>query len=144
MLRTIVEEDASALQQINEFSLGYKSSLQATRQKLKTLLKDNHHYFLAYEDLKTHSLVGYIHAEVYETLYAERGFNVLGLAVLDSFQGRGVGQKLIEALEVEAKKRECGFIRLNSASHREKAHAFYEKVGYHSYKTQKHFIKQMR
>ena len=86
-------------------------------------------------------LLGYVHAEVYESLYSKAGFNILGLAVSPQAQGQGIGKSLLQGLDQEAIRRGYGFIRLNSADHRLGAHAFYEKVGYTCDKMQKRFIR---
>ena len=65
----------------------------------------------------------------------------MALAVQPDHQGQGIGKSLLEGLEIEAKRRGYGFIRLNSADHRLGAHAFYEKVGYTCDKMQKRFIR---
>ena len=79
-------------------------------------------------DEVSHVLLGYVHAEVYESLYSKAGFNILALAVSPQAQGRGIGKSLLQGLDQEAKRRGYGFIRLNSADHRLGAHAFYEKL----------------
>ena len=120
MLRDLRETDVKAICEINQDALGYSFSQ---------------------EDTASHALLGYIHAEVYESLYSKAGFNILALAVLPQAQGQGIGKSLLQGLEQEAKRRGYGFIRLNSADHRLGAHAFYEKVGYTCDKVQKRFIR---
>lgn len=44
-------------------------------------------------------------------------------------------------VEEEAKRRGISAIRLNSAEYRVEAHRFYERIGYHSDKMQKRFLK---
>ena len=103
--------------------------------------QDPHHFLLGYEDSTNHDLLGYVHAEVYESLYSNAGFNILALTVLPQMQGKGIGKALLKGLEQETEKRGYKFIRLNSAEHRIGAHAFYEQVGYTCDKLQKRFIK---
>ena len=141
MLRNLLLTDVEALCQINEQALGYSFSIEKTAQQLVKLIQDSHHFFIGFEDVKSHQLLGYVHAEVYQSLYSEPGFNVLALAVLPDQQGKGIGKILLQGLEEEAKRRGYAFIRLNSADYRTEAHAFYEHVGYSSDKLQKRFIK---
>ena len=141
MLRNLLLTDVEALSQINEQALGYSFSIEKTAQQLVKLIQDSHHFFIGFEDVKSHQLLGYVHAEVYQSLYSEPGFNVLALAVLPDQQGKGIGKILLQGLEEEAKRRGYAFIRLNSADYRTEAHAFYEHVGYSSDKLQKRFIK---
>lgn len=141
MLRNLLLTDVESLSQINEQALGYSFSTEKTAQQLVKLIQDSHHFFIGFEDVKSHQLLGYVHAEVYQSLYSEPGFNVLALAVLPDQQGKGIGKILLQGLEEEAKRRGYAFIRLNSADYRTEAHAFYEHVGYSSDKLQKRFIK---
>ena len=141
MLRDLKTTDVTAICEINKETLGYSFSLEETASQLAKLSQDSHHYLLGFEDSTSHDLLGYVHAEVYESLYSKPGFNILALAVLPQTQGQGIGKTLLQGLEQEAKKRGYNFIRLNSADHRLGAHAFYEKVGYTCDKVQKRFIR---
>lgn len=144
MLRDLKTRDVAAICEINKETLGYSFSLEETASQLAKLSQDSHHYLLGFEDSTSHDLVGYVHAEVYESLYSKAGFNILALAVSPQAQGQGIGKSLLQGLEEEAKRRDYGFIRLNSADHRLGAHAFYEKVGYTCDKMQKRFIKLIK
>ena len=141
MLRDLKTTDVAAICEINKEALGYSFSLEETASQLDKLSQASHHFLLGFEDSTSHDLLGYVHAEVYESLYSKPGFNILALAVLPQTQGQGIGKTLLQGLEQEAKKRGYNFIRLNSADHRLGAHAFYEKVGYTCDKTQKRFIR---
>ena len=141
MLRDLKTTDVAAICEINKEALGYAFSFEETSSQLDKLSQDSHHYLLGFEEPTNHDLLGYVHAEVYESLYSKPGFNILALAVLPQTQGQGIGKTLLQGLENEAKKRGYNFIRLNSADHRLGAHAFYEKVGYTCDKTQKRFIR---
>ena len=141
MLRTLKATDVASIYEINKDALGYDFSPEETASQLDKLSQDPHHFLLGFEEPTSHDLLGYVHAEVYESLYSKPGFNILALAVLPQTQGQGIGKTLLQGLEQEAKKRGYNFIRLNSADHRLGAHAFYEKVGYTCDKTQKRFIR---
>ena len=141
MLRDLKTTDVASICEINKEALGYSFSLEETASQLAKLSQDSHHYLLGFEDSTSHDLLGYVHAEVYESLYSKPGFNILALAVLPQTQCQGIGKTLLQGLEQEAKKRGYNFIRLNSADHRLGAHAFYEKVGYTCDKVQKRFIR---
>ena len=144
MLRDLNAADVEAICVINKEALGYTFSPEETASQLAKLSQNPHHFLISYEDDTSHELVGYIHAEVYESLYSKAGFNILALAVLPQSQGRGFGRDLLEGLEKETKRRGYEFIRLNSADHRLGAHAFYERVGYTCDKVQKRFIKLLK
>ena len=141
MLRALKPTDTASIYEINKEALGYAFSPEETARQLAKLSQDPHHFLLGYEDSTNHDLLGYVHAEVYESLYSHAGFNILALAVLPQMQGKGIGKALLKGLEQETEKRGYKFIRLNSAEHRIDAHAFYEQVGYTCDKLQKRFIK---
>lgn len=141
MLRALKPTDTASIYEINKEALGYAFSPEETARQLAKLSQDPHHFLLGYEDSTNHDLLGYVHAEVYESLYSNAGFNILALAVSPQMQGKGIGKALLKGLEQETEKRGYKFIRLNSAEHRIDAHAFYEQVGYSCDKLQKRFIK---
>ena len=141
MLRALKPTDTGSIYEINKEALGYAFSPEETASQLAKLSQDSHHFLLGFEDAASHDLLGYVHAEVYESLYSNAGFNILALAVLPQMQGKGIGKALLQGLEQETEKRGYKFIRLNSADHRIGAHAFYEQVGYTCDKLQKRFIK---
>lgn len=142
MIRNIQRSDAKAIRDISEFSLGYKTTEAITERQIAKLLKDNKHFIRVYEDNETHTVVGFIHAEAYQLLFEDDGFNILGLAVSSEHQHRGIGKQLLQTVEAEAAARNYRFIRLNSGEHRTEAHAFYERCGYICTKLQKRFIKK--
>ena len=144
MLRALKATDVASIHEINKDALGYDFSPEETASQLAKLSQDPHHFLLGFEDSISHNLLGYVHAEVYESLYSKPGFNILALAVLPQIQSKGIGKTLLEGLEQEAEKRGYKFIRLNSADHRTGAHAFYERVGYTCDKMQKRFIKLIK
>ena len=144
MLRALKATDVASICKINKEALGYDFSPEETSGQLAKLSQDPHHFLLGFEEPTSHDLLGYVHAEVYESLYSKPGFNILALAVLPQTQGKGIGKTLLEGLEQEAEKRGYNFIRLNSADHRTGAHAFYERVGYTCDKMQKRFIKLIK
>lgn len=144
MIRNIKIADAEAIQRICNISLGYSVSVEIVMRQIQKLSEDvNHHYIYVYEDEVLQKVVGFVHAEVYESLYSYAGLNILGLAVLPEFQGKGIGKELMHHLEVKAKDNSVSFVRLNSADYRVEAHKFYESIGYECDKTQKRFIKKL-
>ena len=142
MIRNIQLTDAKAIRDISEFSLGYKTTEAVTAQQITKLLTDKQHFIRVYEDDTTHTVAGFIHAEAYELLYKESGFNILGLAVISKYWHKGIGKQLMQAVEAEAVARRYRFIRFNSGEQRAEAHAFYEHCGYTCTKLQKRFIKE--
>lgn len=143
MIRPIEKGDLAVIREINAQSLGYDCSLEQTERQFFRCTGTWGHILLVYIDDISGAVQGYIHAQVYESLYSDTGLNILGLAVLSSYQGQGIGASLLKAVEQIAQKEGYRFIRLNSAESRLQAHLFYEKNGYHSDKMQKRFIKHI-
>lgn len=143
MIRPMKQGDLPAIQVINSQSLGYDCSLEQTERQFHGCSNRADHILLVYADEISSQVLGYIHAQVYESLYSDTGLNILGLAVLPEFQGKGIGTSLIKAIEQVAQNKGYTFIRLNSAESRHQAHLFYERNGYHSDKMQKRFIKHI-
>ncbi|NQN65200.1 GNAT family N-acetyltransferase [Streptococcus suis] len=143
MIRSIEYADLSAIREINAQVLGYDVPLEQTEIQFERCSETNGHTILIFEDDETGQVSGYIHVQIYESLYSNRGLNILGLAVLPGHQGQGIGASLLKAVEQIAQKEGYHFIRLNSAESRLQAHLFYEKNGYHSDKMQKRFIKHI-
>jgi len=144
MIRTVQVKDAGQIRDLCHQALGYDSTLETVATQIEKFnLPDSDHFCFVCEEDQTGHILGYVEAEVYESLYSDAGLNILGLAVFPSAQGRGIGRQLMERVEDLAKSKHYAFIRLNSASHRKEAHIFYEHIGYEGNKTQKRFLKIM-
>lgn len=144
MLRNITIFDAQEIQSISNFELGYDVNLDIVKKQIRKLTNDNkHHIIIGFENEQTRKIIGFVHAELYESLYMDTGLNILGLAVDSNFQGQGIGKKLMSAIEDYALKNNISYIRLNSNVRRIDAHKFYESIGYVCDKTQKRLIKKL-
>ena len=144
MLRNITIFDAQEIQSISNFELGYDVNLDIVRKQIRKLTNDNkHNIIIGFENEQTRKIIGFVHAELYESLYMDTGLNILGLAVNSNFQGQGIGKKLMSAIEDYALKNNISYIRLNSNVRRIEAHKFYESIGYVCDKTQKRLIKKL-
>jgi len=144
MLRDITIFDAQEIQRISKIVLGYDVDLDIVKKQIEELTNDNkHNVIIGFENEQTRKIVGFVHAELYESLYMDTGLNILGLAVDSNFQGQGIGKKLMSAIEDYALKNNISFIRLNSNVRRVEAHKFYESIGYICDKTQKRLIKKL-
>ena len=145
MFREINTADAPEVAGICKAALGYDVDVESVKRQIEKLTNDkNQHIIIGYEDEKTRKIIGFVHAQMYESFYSDIGLNILGLAVNPDFQGRGIGRKLMNKLEQYAVENRIRFIRLNSAMKREEAHKFYEHIGYSCDKVQKRFIKKFK
>lgn len=103
------------------------------------MLNDNNHKI--YVAIVADKVVGYIHANNYDVIYAPHLKNIIGIAVLADFQKNGIGKMLLTKVEKWAQVTGAYGIRLVSGSTRIGAHAFYKNCGYIVSKEQKNFRK---
>lgn len=132
--------DASAICRICTDDLGYECSVEFVANRLKKIDGSREAVFVAEID---GTVVCYIHAEIYNTLYFASVINILGLAVSRDYRRQGVGRALITCAENWAKEQGINIVRLNSGSSRKEAHEFYRAMGYNNEKMQVRFLKQL-
>jgi GNAT superfamily N-acetyltransferase len=120
--------------------LGYPSTAAQVERRLERILADKDHavYIAARPDER---VVGWIHVFGYATVEDEPRAEVGGLVVDQGHRGTSVGRRLTEQAERWAREQGYGVIALRSNVIRTEAHAFYERLGYVSPKTQKTFRK---
>lgn len=138
--RTASAEDIGSICHISLNELGYECDEKLVRQKLVQLDKKREEVFVA---LYKGNVVGFVHVEKYDVLYAPTMANILGLAVSKKFQGMGYGRILLRLAEKWAVKNGCSSVRVNSGSARIGAHKFYRAMGYDCEKEQKRFLKNI-
>ena len=85
--------------------------------------------------------IGWIHVAMHPYLESDASAEILGLVVTDHERGHGIGAALVGAAESWARGQGCGVLRVRSRVTRERAHAFYERHGFHRVKTQHCFQK---
>jgi len=140
VIREAVISDAEAISYISTTALGYECEPSLVKMRLDNLDKVRERVYVAEADGQ---VIGFIQLEKYQLLYQPDLINVLGLAVRKDKQGTGAGRLLMEAAEEWARESALSTVRLNSASNRNKAHEFYEHLGYQNTKEQKRFIKKL-
>ena len=120
--------------------LGYNCSEQLVKERLEGLDKNNERVLVA---VYNSEVVGYLHAQIYKTLYFEELINFLGLAVSKEYRNKKVGTKLVNEIENWAKEKGINKVRVNSGFSRKEAHEFYRSLGYNNEKEQIRFLKSL-
>lgn len=140
-IRDAAVTDAPVLAKLNREEMGYEYPMDKTEEKLRTLLTDSRNKILVAE--VDGEVVGYLHLEDYDLLYAPHMKNILGIAVAGSCRRQGVGKALLTAGESWARETGAVMVRLVSGENRKGAHAFYQSMGYQGNKLQRNFKKQL-
>jgi len=122
--------------------LGYPSSPEQIQRRLYHLRRDEGHAVYAAERADGR-LVGWIHVHVSPLMMADLQAEVEGLVVDESCRGQGIGRLLMGRAERWAREKGCGAVQLRSNVVRTGAHAFYERIGYSTVKTQLTFHKAL-
>jgi len=121
-------------------TLGYPVKADAMRARLERLLgRDEHVVFVA----ETTEIVGWTHAAEQEILVVAGRCEIWGLVVAEGQRGRGVGRRLVEAVEQWALSRGLSEVSLRSNVIRPESHPFYKRLGYSRFKTQHAYRKHL-
>jgi GNAT superfamily N-acetyltransferase len=139
-LRRAKKSDAPRIAELSG-ELGYPATTEEIKARLAQLKPAAQHaVFLAEVDKL---VVGWIHVSVAPLLEVPRRAEVNGLIVADGQRSHGAGAKLLEAAEGWARAKGCKGMSVRSNVIRDRAHAFYQRHGYHHFKTQKAFRKAL-
>ncbi len=141
IIREAALADCSAITRLNREEMGYDYPQEKTFVKLQACLANPAHRIFVAE--WEGEVVGYLHLEEYDVLYAGHMVNVLGIAVSSAWRRQGVGRALLSAGEAWARSKGAVAVRLVSGEARKGAHAFYQNLGYTGNKLQRNFKKPL-
>lgn len=122
--------------------LGYPSTAAEVRERLEALTADPQHALLVAVD-RNGAVVGWIQFSEERSVVGDPRAEITGLVVDAGFRGGGVGRALVEQGEAWARARGLATIGLRSNVIRERAHQFYQRLGYRVTKSQKVFRKSL-
>lgn len=140
MIRNVKISDYKDITKICKNDLGYDANELLVKSRIENLDSNREAVFVAVCDEKT---VGFVHCEIYNTLYFESLVNIQGLAVSAEYRRKGFGRELMYSAEEWAKQKGISKIRLNSGITRKSAHEFYCNLGYGDEKQQIRFFKSI-
>lgn len=142
-IRELKEEDLGEVGKLYALFWGDKMNLSKMKEKFSQVSQNDKYIFLVAE--KDQKILGTIQGIICEELYGEcMPFLVMENFVVDeSFQGNGIGRKLLCELERIGKQKNCSQIVFITESDRKDTVKFYEKVGFDS-TTHKGFKKTLK
>jgi GNAT superfamily N-acetyltransferase len=122
--------------------LGYPASVEALSERLGCLADRDGEIVLVAE-LLGGDVVGWVHGSEQLLLESGRRCELLGLVVDPRARGRGVGRRLVTAVEAWATERGLEQMAVRSNVARMESHPFYERLGYRRVKTQHAYRKRI-
>jgi GNAT superfamily N-acetyltransferase len=126
-VRTIADSDIPAATVLIA-QLGYEMPQVELARRLKTVLGHVDHRVWVYDD--GGKGVGLLHAFFRPALDKPPEVIVQALVIEASQRSRGVGEALMQVAEAWARERGCTSVALYSRVDRDRAHRFYERLGY--------------
>jgi GNAT superfamily N-acetyltransferase len=140
-IRGATLRDAPRLAALSEV-LGYPVAVETMGHRLRRLLERAEEVVLVAE-LAPGEIVGWLHGAEQELLESGRRCEILGLVVDGEHRGRGVGRRLVDAVEAWAAGRGLEQMAVRSNVARVESHPFYERLGYVRTKTQHAYRKRL-
>ena len=142
-LRKAQEKDLDGLDQIMLVISDAAGERETVKRLLKKIDADPQKYLLVAEDLETGTLCGSLFGVVFEDICdsCRPILLVENVAVLESFQGKGVGRAMFQEIERWAKEEwDCHYEILASGLNRTGAHKFYAALGFDEVKGFKKYL----
>lgn len=131
-MRQAVPSDAQAIDQVMLVISEKCSDLNRMARQIEKLQHDPQKYLLVAIDPETETICGSLLGVVFEDI-CEDGKPILlveNVAVLETYQGKGVGKQLFEEIERWGKEMDCHYEILVSGMNRTGAHKFYNALGF--------------
>jgi GNAT superfamily N-acetyltransferase len=140
-VRRATVEDAEAIAGLSG-ELGYPATVEQSQARLRAILgADDHVVLVACDD---GDVVAWVHAFVALRVEYEPFIEISGFVVAEPLRGRGVGKRLLAAVEAWVLERGITQLRVRSRSDRAAARAFYAGLGFVRTKEQNVFDKQVK
>ena len=121
--------------------LGYPTTAEAVRERLAGIGRGERHAVFVAEEADR--VVGWIHVYLCPLVVVGLQAEIGGLVVDEDWRSHGVGRLLLEWAEQWARERGVRELVVRSNVVRERAHVFYERMGYVCFKTSRVFRKTL-
>lgn len=140
-IRPARPEDAPALRVLSE-QLGYPSTLEQTLDRLEVILARSDHALLIAQNGQG-AAIGWVHGILRPLLVEPPHIEIGGLVVEEAHRSLHIGEALMSAIEDWARQSGAEEVHVYSNVMRERAHAFYERIGYVGFKQSRVFRKKL-
>ena len=134
-IRAAVNEDARVISTLLH-QLGYQRTVEEISQYLAALDEDAAILVAVSEDGQT---IGCLHVLIDDRLAEGRRGEISSLVVAAGMRSRGIGEELVTAAQKWLQNRGIGSLRVRCNAIRDRAHRFYERLGFQTTKSQKVF-----
>ena len=142
IIRQAVESDAADLARLTS-QLGYPASVATIQARLTRMLASSDDCLLVAED-SGGELAGWVHGFLSQRLESEYRVEIGGLLVDARWRRRGLGRRLVRAVEDWAIRHGAIELSVRCREERTESHKFYEKLLFQHTKTQRVFRKRVR
>lgn len=142
ILREATPADAAQVDQVMLVISDESADLTRMASQIEKLANDPQKYLLVAEDPETHTICGSLLGVVFEDI-CQDGRPILlveNVAVLESYQGKGVGRQLFDEIERWGREMDCHYEILVSGMSRTGAHKFYNALGFMEVKGFKKYL----
>lgn len=133
-IRRCMVSDAKQIYELCRISLGYDFTEQQVECNIRKLIGSTENLILVAVD-ETDEVVGFIHANNHDPIYAPPMKDIVALAIYDEYRHIGIGKQLLAAVEEWARKTGARGIRVNSGIEQKSAVRFYKSCGFDYIKT---------
>jgi GNAT superfamily N-acetyltransferase len=140
-IRPATLDDCEPIARLSE-QLGYPTTREQTQQRLQGIITHNRDH-IVYVAVSHDTVIGWIHALVHPSLLTDTAAEIAGLVVDEQHRSQGIGEILMAHAEQWARKHGCHSVRLRSNVKRDRAHAFYQRLGYTLWKSSHAFRKDL-
>jgi ribosomal protein S18 acetylase RimI-like enzyme len=121
--------------------LGYAATGEQVARRLAEIGANG--IVLVAADCESDCVLGWIELQVITHLTSDPHLEICGLVVSGTARSRGIGSLLVLAAEKTALEKDVACLRVRSNIIRERAHEFYERLGFAHVKTSKVFEKAL-
>ncbi len=123
--------------------LGYPTTPEEMTARLQALAGDDR-YALFVAAGENGRVVGWIHVYSCPQIIAGPGAEIGGLVVDKAYRSQGIGARLVRAAEDWARARGCEGLTVRTNVVRQRALAFYRRLGFREVKVQQVFYKSLQ